>query len=178
MPSLVEVAIKRVIEHEGGFGDDPRDPGNWTGGAANVGQLKGTKYGISAAQFPDLDILNLTEQQAIDIYREKYWDKCRCDELPPALSVMVFDGAVQHGAGNRADDAPAMLQRALGAVADGVIGPKTIEAAQKMDVRKSLRNLFVERVIHYSNNRNWTVYKQGWMKRLGDVMIFAASFVD
>ena len=143
-----------------------------------MGELRGTKYGISAAQYPDLDIEHLVESQAIEIYRKDYWDACKCDELPPALAVMVFDAAVQHGAGARQDDAPAMLQRAIGSVPDGKIGPKTIEAAQKMDTAKALRNLFVERVIHYSNNRNWTVYKQGWMKRLGDVMIYAASFVD
>lgn len=178
MASLAEECIKRVLEHEGGYGADPRDPGNWTGGKEGQGELRGTKYGISAAAFPDVDIKNLTEQQAIDIYRVKYWDACHCDHLPPALAVMTFDGAVQHGAGSRPDDAPAMLQRALGAIPDGNIGPKTLEAAQKLDTKKALRNLFVERVIHYSNNRNWTVYKQGWMKRLGDVMIFAASFLD
>ncbi len=178
MPSLAEEAIKRVLAHEGGFGDDSRDPGNWTGGTVGLGELRGTKYGISAGAFPDLDIKNLTEDQAVDIYRQKYWSACECDSLPPALAVMVFDAAVQHGAGDRQDDAPAMLQRALGAVSDGKIGPKTIEAAQKLDTKKALRNLFVERVLHYSNNRNWTVYKQGWMKRLGDVMIFAASFLD
>lgn len=178
MPSLAEIAIKRVLEHEGGFGDDPRDPGNWTGGAQGVGELNGTKYGISAAKFPDLNIRNLTEAEAIKIYRELYWNKCSCDSLPPALAVMTFDAAVQHGADKESHDAPAMLQRSLGAIPDGNIGPKTLEAANKLDVKKSLRNFFVERVIHYSNNRNWTVYKQGWMKRLGDVMIFAASFVD
>lgn len=178
MPSLAEECIKRVLEHEGGFGADPRDPGNWTGGKEGSGVLNGTKYGISAAQYPELDIKNLSEQEAVNIYRTLYWNACHCDHLPPALAVMTFDAAVQHGAGTRQDDAPAMLQRAIGSVPDGKIGPKTIEAAQKMDPKKALRNLFVERVLHYSNNRNWTVYKQGWMKRLGDVMIYAASFVD
>lgn len=178
MPSLADIAITKNLEHEGGFGKDPRDPGNWTGGKEGVGELKGTKYGISAAKYPDLEIESLTEQQAKDIYRKDYWDKCQCDHLAPALALMVFDAAVQHGADERPDDAPAMLQRAIGSVPDGKIGPKTIEAAQKIDTAKALRNLFVERVIHYSNNRNWTVYKQGWMKRLGDQMIFACSFLD
>lgn len=178
MASLAEIAIKKVLEHEGGFTKDPRDPGNWTGGKEGEGELKGTKYGISCAQFPDLDIETLTEQGAMHVYLNEYWNKCDCQELPPAIAVMVFDAAVQHGAGDRPDDAPAMLQRAIGSIADGKIGPKTIEAAQKIDAHKALRNLFVERVIHYSNNRNWTVYKQGWMKRLGDQMIFACSFLD
>lgn len=178
MPSLAEVAIKKVLEHEGGFGADPRDPGNWTGGKEGSGVLQGTKYGISAAQYPDLDIQNLTEAEAIQIYKNLYWKACSCDDLPPALAVMVFDAAVQHGAGDRQDDAPAMLQRAIGSIPDGKIGPKTIEAAQKIDTRKALGNLIVERVIHYSNNRNWPAYKKGWMKRLADQTIFACSFLD
>lgn len=178
MPSLAEIAIKKVLEHEGGFGADPRDPGNWTGGKEGAGELKGTKYGISAAQYPGTDIANLTEQTAFLIYLNDYWTVCKCNDLPPALAVMVFDAAVQHGAGVNQDDAPAMLQRAIGSIPDGKIGPKTIEAAQKIDTAKALRNLFTERAIHYSNNRNWTVYKQGWMKRLGDQMIFACSFLN
>lgn len=178
MPSLAEIAIKKVLEHEGGFGADPRDPGNWTGGKEGSGELKGTKYGISAARYPNLDIMNLNNLQAEVLYRMDYWDACKCNELPPALAVMVFDAAVQHGAGTAEHDAPAMLQRAIGSIPDGKIGPKTIEAAQKIDTAKALRNLFTERAIHYSNNRNWTVYKQGWMKRLGDQMIFACSFLN
>jgi lysozyme family protein len=178
MPSLRDIAIEKCLEHEGGFGKDPKDEGNWTGGKQGVGILKGTKYGISAAKYPDLDIENLTQQQAKDIYRKDYWDKCRCDELPPALALMVFDAAVQHGADDRPDDAPAMLQRAIGSIPDGNIGPKTIEAAQKIDPKRALRNLSKERAIYYSTLRNWPVYKDGWMQRLMEHVIFCAGFLD
>jgi lysozyme family protein len=52
-------AFELLVGHEGGFTDDPRDTGSWTGGNAGAGQLKGRKYGISAASYPNLDIKNL-----------------------------------------------------------------------------------------------------------------------
>lgn len=178
MPSLAEVEIKKLIVLEGAFGKDPRDKGNWTGGEHGVGELKGTKYGISAAKYPDLDIENLTEQQAEAIYKQDYWDKCRCNDLPPALAVMMFDAAVQHGADENPNDAPAMLQRAIGSVPDGKIGPKTIEAAQKINTHRALRNLSAERAVYYSSLRNWPIYKEGWMKRLMEQVISASSYLD
>jgi lysozyme family protein len=62
-----------ILKHEGGFQKMPNDKGNWTGGKIGVGELKGTKYGISASQFPDLDIENLTVAAAEDIYAGHYW---------------------------------------------------------------------------------------------------------
>jgi lysozyme family protein len=66
-------AFKVILKHEGGFQKLPNDKGNWTGGRIGVGELKGTKYGISAAQFPELDIQNLTVEQASEIYKSEYW---------------------------------------------------------------------------------------------------------
>lgn len=66
-------AFRIILKHEGGFQSLPNDKGNWTGGKVGVGELKGTKYGISAARFPDLDIANLTIEQAGEIYRGQYW---------------------------------------------------------------------------------------------------------
>jgi lysozyme family protein len=62
-----------ILNHEGGFQKLPNDKGNWTGGKIGVGVLKGTKYGISAARFPELDIENLTVAAAEEIYRAQYW---------------------------------------------------------------------------------------------------------
>lgn len=187
MPSLSEIAIKKVLELEGGYVNDPVDPGGETlygisrkAHPPEQGELQRKFWAIvdarkAAGLSPECpEALAI----AIQLYKMVYWDGCECGQLPPALAVMTMDAAVQHGYGDRQDDAPAMLQRAIGSVPDGKIGPKTIEAAQKIDTAKALRNLFVERVIHYSNNRNWTVYKQGWMKRLGDQMVFACSFLS
>lgn len=49
-------AFDRLIGHEAGYSNDRRDPGNWTGGIVGKGQLKGTKFGIAANTYPNLDI--------------------------------------------------------------------------------------------------------------------------
>ena len=78
-------AFELLIGHEGAYGNDPADPGNWTGGARGRGKLKGTKYGISAASYPTLDIANLTLGQVEDIYERDYWAKAGCPDFPPRL---------------------------------------------------------------------------------------------
>jgi lysozyme family protein len=61
---------------------DPNDPGNWTGGRIGAGELKGSKFGISAAAHPNVDIAALTRAAAGELYRPTYWDPHRCGEMP------------------------------------------------------------------------------------------------
>jgi lysozyme family protein len=111
----------RALGHEGGYTNDRRDPGNWTGGKVGVGQLLGTKFGIAANTFPTLDIKNLTAAQARKIYKELYWDKVKGDELPASIDWAVFDYAINSGPFR----AIVGLQRALGVADDGKLGPIT-----------------------------------------------------
>ena len=90
-------ALSLVLQYEGGFTDDRRDPGNWTGGKVGAGQLNGTKKGIAAASFPHLDIKNLTDAQIAEIYRAKYWNRVRGDELPSGIDLSTMDGGVNSG---------------------------------------------------------------------------------
>ena len=85
-------AFEETISLEGGFSRDPDDNGNWTGGRKGLGELKGTKYGISAAQYPSLDIENLTPHGAKEIYRRDYWNPLRLDSIDnEAIQEDVFD---------------------------------------------------------------------------------------
>jgi lysozyme family protein len=76
-------AFAALIGPEGDYSAVREDPGNWTGGAVGHGLRRGTKYGISAASFPTLDIQGLTLEQARAIYRALYWDRMGC---PPCRS--------------------------------------------------------------------------------------------
>jgi len=93
-----EAALSFTLRWEGGFQNDPADSGNWTGGKVGVGALVGTKYGISAASYPNLDIPNLTLAQAGEIYRRDYWNALNLDTLEDyRMALLMFDSAVQHG---------------------------------------------------------------------------------
>jgi lysozyme family protein len=95
--------LQEIFGSEGGFTLDPKDKGNWTGGKVGVGELKGTKYGISAAAYPKLDIRNLTLQQAGEIYRAEYWNAVGGDSLPSGVDYTVMDAAVNSGTSRARD---------------------------------------------------------------------------
>lgn len=109
-----ETAIPFVLEKEGGYVNDPTDSGGET------------KYGVSKRAFPDLDIKNLTLQDAKDIYKTHYWDKVLGDRLPNSLRLTVFDMAVNAGV----KAAIKLLQKVCKVEEDGILGMITISQAQ------------------------------------------------
>jgi lysozyme family protein len=159
-------ALALVVGVEGDFSNDPTDPGNWTGGKCGVGVLKGTKRGISAAQYPNLDIENLTDEQIGSIYEADYWNACQCDALPWPLALLVFDCAVNQGQ----PTARVTLQHALGVAADGVIGPATLTAAQHSSVYHAARFMAL-RGLRYTQSSLFTRDGEGWFVRLFTVAL-------
>jgi lysozyme family protein len=187
MASLRQTAIDRLIDEEGGYVNHPEDDGGETlyGIARNfhppasspiANQFWGLVDRLKSQGLPP----NTGELRKIaaEIYAEKYWIACRCDELPPAVAVMVFDSAVQHGTARRRDDAPAMLQRALGVTDDGVIGPVTLRAASEADQPALLAEFFVQRILHYTALRDWVHFGKGWSRRLVRMYTYALQFAD
>lgn len=149
MNSNFDIAFDVLMKVEGGLVDDPHD----------IGGL--TKFGISQKAYPNLDIESLTLEQAKEIYKKDYWDKCRCDELPPSFDVAVFDTAVNMGCVK----AVILLQKAIREKVDGVIGPKTIETVNKAG-QDELRRLLLYRLFEYSLSYGYVHYKNGWFDRL------------
>lgn len=168
-PALVDVLV-----HEGGFTDDRRDPGNWTGGKIGKGVLKGTKKGISAAAFPDLDIRNLNDNQVGEIYRVRYWLPIRGDDLPAGVDLSTFDYAVNSGPSRSAKD----LQRVLGVSVDGRIGPVTVLAAQAQAPRLVIKGHCARRLSFLRSLAIWNTFKNGWSTRVAKVEAKALSWVS
>lgn len=155
-------AFELTVGHEGGFTANPKDRGNWTGGRIGVGELKGTKFGISAAAYPHLDIRNLTLDQAKAIYLTDYWGVAGCPQLPSALKFDVFDFAVNSGPGTAAR----RLQRVVGAVEDGAVGPKTLACIGNFHPLEVRLKLLGERMTIMANDPSWDTHGAGWMRRL------------
>lgn len=147
---------------EGGLSMDPEDRGNWTGGAKGAGELKGTKYGISAMRYPQLDIASLGIEEVKALYWRDYWCAHRCDRLPSKLSFVYFDTVVNM----RPEDAALILQRALGVKQDGDVGPITLAAAQSMDMAESVPNFLAERIMRYTEFKQFPKYGRGWVERV------------
>jgi lysozyme family protein len=168
-------ALAIVLVHEGGYQAMPDDPGNWTGGKIGAGELKGTKFGLSAATYPTLDIAVLTETDAAAIYRRDWWDRFGLARLPGPLAAKLFDAAVNIGI----ESAVRALQRALRAagastgsariVEDGKLGPATVTAASTLAADIVLPALREALAGHYrliaAKNRAQTRFLNGWLAR-------------
>jgi len=145
-------AIEFVMAAEGTYVNNILDPGGET------------KYGISKRQFPDLDIKTITRQDAIGIYREKYWNTCKCDQLPSPLAMVLFDSAVNQGP----SIAIRLFQKSVGVTADGVMGPETIAAAFTVDMRKTVAEMVARRAFAYAQLPTLTTFGLGWFRRLAE----------
>lgn len=158
-------AINFVLSREGEYTNDPKDPGNWTGGKEGVGELNGTRYGISAAQYPTIDIATLRRDDAIAIYYRDYWVPISGDNLPPRLQLAVLDCAVNQGVGT----AGKILQTALGITGDdvdGKIGLGTLGALRTKEPEDVLTDFLAARAVRYAKSKNFDVYGRGWYRRL------------
>jgi len=135
-----------------------------------AGAQKGTKFGISAAQYPTLDIAGLTEDQAAAIYRRDWWDRFGLGALPAAVAVKVFDAGVNVGM----SDAVTGLQRALRAcghavVEDGKLGRATVAAAAAVAGEILLPALREAMAGHYrlvaAHDPSISRFLTGWLAR-------------
>ncbi|MDP9112270.1 MAG: hypothetical protein M3O20_01155 [Acidobacteriota bacterium] len=158
-----EDAFADIVGEEGKLSMDESDPGNWTGGVPHVGTLKGTKYGVSAKEYPALDIANLTLVQARAIAKRDYWDKVHGDELPIATAFMMFDEAYNTGV----EESVKCAQAALDLYPDGQLGPKTLAALkQTAGIEEKFGIGFtVHRVVAYSEMAGWKKEGSGWATR-------------
>lgn len=164
-------AFTRLIGHEGAYSDDPQDPGNWTGGRVRVGRLLGTKYGIAANTYGDLDIENLTLDQAKAIYHRDWWLKAGADQLHAAIVYQLWDFAVNAGMGT----AKRALQRAVRVADDGQIGPLTLAAVRAMNTNDVLLRFAAQRLRFYTSLSTWRTYGKGWANRVAGQLDYAAE---
>jgi lysozyme family protein len=167
-------AFERLIDHEKGFQDDPNDRGNWTSGKIGQGELKGTKYGVSAMSYPGEDIRNLTLTRSKQLYMRDFWGPAGCDLVPEQVKFPLFDAAVHTSAPGRPTTAIRMLQRALGVHDDGVIGPQTMQAISHAHPYRLAMRFHGQRLDHLNNNpEQWASYGRGWAQRIAENLMEA-----
>ena len=152
-----EQAFQRVLGSEGGYSNDPRDPGGET------------KFGISRLAYPGEDIKDMTVERAREIYRRDYWGPAGCDAVPDGAKLPLFDAAVNSGV----KTAIKLLQRAAGSSPDGVLGPLTLQALQSMPAPRLVSRLVGQRFALMVSLPTWPTYSRGWTLRLVDQLLEA-----
>ena len=161
-----EEALTHVLEEEGGYSNHPSDPG------------RATRYGITQrtarAHGYKGDMRFLPLSIAADIYRESYWDTCRCDELPPGIRLAVFDAAVNSGS----SQSVLWLQRCLLVTANGTVNKATLVAASKADAGELAACLLDKRRAFLRQLRTGPTFGKGWTKRIERVRRLSQSFQE
>jgi len=164
-------AFERVVGHEGGFQAHYNDRGNWTTGVIGEGELKGTKFGIASHSYPNLDIENLTLEQAKKIYLRDFWEPCSKINMDNALVFQMFDAAFHHGIRT----ALRMIQRAVDTKDDGFIGPMSIAAVQAQSLHDTLKRYLAQRIRFMVRLSSFKTFGGGWMNRIANNLDYAAK---
>lgn len=157
--SLVE-----VLKDEGGYVNDPRDPG----GATNKGITQRT-YDAYLGPKRQRSVRLITDAEVSDIYKARYWDAVKADSLPEGLDYCVFDFAVNSGPVR----AIRFLQSVLGVKVDGVIGQETLQAARATDTASAIRKLCAQRLDYLKFLHTWPTFGKGWGRRVARVEAIA-----
>lgn len=154
-----EDVFERTIGHEGGYVNNPADPGGET------------NWGISKRSYPNLDIPNLTRWAAQDIYRRDFWERIHGEQLPDGVAYQLFDFAVNSGIGT----AVRYLQRAVGVADDGHWGPISQAALEKFSESDLIMLVLAERLEFMSRLKNWPTFSRGWARRIADNLRYGAK---
>jgi lysozyme family protein len=159
-----------VLVHEGGYSNHPSDPGGPTNWGITIHDARAYwKTEATAA-----DVRSMPVEVAKDIYRSKYWDAMRCDDLPAGVDYAVFDYGVNSGIGR----AVRVLQRLAGTNVDGEVGPDTIAATARTAAVKLINQICDERLAFLQGLETWGVFGKGWGRRVREVRVAALAMVD
>lgn len=152
-------AFDRLIGNEGGYTPGEGDPGGET------------NWGISKRSYPDVDIANLTRDDAKEIYLRDFWQRGQMDQYDPAIAFQVFDMAVNSGI----ETAVRTLQRAADVAEDGHIGPVTVAAIRAKSTTDMLMLFIAHRLKFWTKLSTWQRFGKGWANRAADDLIYAAQ---
>lgn len=167
MKENFDAALKAVLHHEGGFVNHPKDPGGMT----NLGVTKKVWEEWVKREVTEAEMRALTPEAVAPLYKQMYWDRARCDELPEGVDYIVFDTAVNSGVGR----AVRFLQGCVGADQDGAIGPKTMAAIKAFDPKELVEDYAKRRLSFLSALPTWDTFGRGWSRRVAEVQSAATT---
>ena len=156
-----EDCLSHILKSEGGYVNHPQDPG----GETNLGVTRRVWQDWVKREVADGEMRTLTPEMVAPLYKKKYWDAVKGDDLPSGLDLCVFDCAVNAGVSRAAK----FLQRSVGAVEDGVLGPKTLELVNSKNVTALIADFCAQREMHYKSLPTFSTFGKGWMARLDRV---------
>lgn len=169
MQSNWDNSFKLMLKSEGGFVNHPSDPGGMT----NLGVTKATWENWVGRESDEAEMRGLTPEKVEPLYKKKYFDAVRGDELPMGLDYLMFDFAVNAGAGR----AIKTLQTAVGVTPDGGFGPMTMAAVQAVDPNDLIERFSQAKEDFYRSLTTFATFGKGWLNRVADVKVKASAML-
>jgi lysozyme family protein len=152
-------AINRVLVNEGGYVNDPTDPGGET------------KWGISKRSYPNLSISELTRDDAITIYNKDFWEPSHAEDLSEGAGYQLLDSAINSGI----SQSIRFMQRAIGVADDGVFGPHTLEVFRKTSETDVIMRFNAERLDFMRKLKGWPKFGSGWAGRIAQNLRYGSE---
>jgi lysozyme family protein len=159
MQSNKEKVFAFTYKEEGGYGNDPNDPG----GATNLGiiQVEYNKY-RTAKGLPEQSVKHITRAEADEIYTKSYWNKIDGDDVPAGIDLVIYDYGVNSGPGRAIEYA----QRVLNVGVDGILGPITLAALKAVEPRKFIHDFDDDRLSFLQRLKTYIYFGKGWSARV------------
>ncbi|MDX0534362.1 hypothetical protein GOC55_12965 [Sinorhizobium medicae] len=160
--STYKTAMAHLRRDEGGYVNHPKDPG----GATNFGVTQAVydtyrkRLGLKTRS-----VREIAEVEVSSIYQTQYADKVRYDALPAGVDYATLDAAVNSGVSRGAK----WLQLAVGASADGQVGPQTVAKAAATDPLKTIKAICSRRLSFVQGLKTWSTFGRGWSHRIAGV---------
>jgi lysozyme family protein len=171
MKENFDKCLALMLAHEGGFVNHPQDPGGMT----NLGVTKRVWEEWTGHEVDEKQMRALTPELVAPLYKRKYWDACRSDDLVSGVDYVVFDVAVNSGAGR----AIKFLQSCVGVDADGGFGPRTLDAVKiaEQDPERLIELYCAKRLEFLQSLKTFETFGKGWSRRVAEVKDKALAMV-
>ena len=150
-----------VIAHEGGYVDNPADPG----GATNLGCTKAVWQEYVGHEVTKQDIKELTKEDVKPLYKKRYWDAIHGDAIPSGLDYCLFDAAINSGVSRSSK----WIQEIVGVFADGAIGNNTVSAIAQINPVTLINEFCDKRQAFLESLKTFPVFGKGWTQRVKEV---------
>lgn len=159
--SSYDASLARVLKHEGGYTHHPSDPGGPTNFGITIHDYR--RYIKSTATANDVRDMQLSD--AAKIYRARYWDALRCDDLPAGLDYAVFDYGVNSGIGRATKVMARLVERPSAAAVDDAL----VVIIRASNSTTLIARLCDERLAFLRSLKTWPIFGEGWGRRVAEV---------
>jgi lysozyme family protein len=170
MISNWQKSFELMLKSEGGYVNNPADPGGMT----NLGVTKATWENWVGRASDEAEMRGLTPEKVEPLYKKKYWDAVRGDEIENGgVAYLLFDFAVNAGVGRSIKT----LQTAVGVTPDGGFGPMTMAAVQAIDPVELIEKFSQAKEDFYRSLTTFSTFGKGWLNRVADVKVKASAML-